>query len=136
MNSVFVVDDDESYRELVQLTLEDQCGVPSVQGFDGAEPLLQHLAAAPEHPGMLLLDLHMQGQNGMELLRRLRSSGIATPVAFLSGAAGPEEREACLAAGAFAFLKKPVAYPDLVQALRELLQSAEAAQPGAGTAGS
>jgi CheY-like chemotaxis protein len=133
MHSVFVVDDDESYRELVQLTLEDHCGVASVQGFEGAGSLLRHLAQAQDAPCMLLLDLHLQGHTGVDLLRQLRSSGIQAPVAFLSGAALPEERAACLAAGAIAFLSKPVAYADLVQALRELVDSVDAARPGTGS---
>jgi FixJ family two-component response regulator len=132
MHSVFVVDDDESYRELVQLTLEDQCGVASVQGFDGAGSLLRHLAQAQDAPSMLLLDLHLQGETGMDLLQQLRSRGVQAPIAFLSGAAAPEERAACMAAGAVAFLSKPVAYADLVQALRELVASVDSARAGKG----
>jgi CheY-like chemotaxis protein len=41
----------------------------------------------------------------------------------LSGAAEPEERAACLAAGACAFVEKPVAYVNLIRALQELVTS-------------
>jgi CheY-like chemotaxis protein len=125
MNPILVVDDNETYRELVVLTLQDHCGVP-VHDFDSAAALQQHLAMlAGAEPALILLDLHMPGLGGLELLQEIRTRAPAVPVAFLSGAAAPAEREACLAAGAFAFLRKPVAYADLVRGLQDLVQSVQ-----------
>lgn len=124
MNPVFVLDDDESYRELLMLTLEDHCGVSDVQGFSGGRELLRQLGApGPETPALVLLDLHMPDMAGLELLREIRRVRPSVPVAFLSGGAGDEEREDGLAAGAFAFLRKPVAYPDLIALLQDLVRS-------------
>ncbi len=124
MTAVLVADDDESYRELVMLTLEDLCGVDPVHGFASGKPLLRHLAEHPDDPGGLaILDLHMPDFSGVELLGEIRRLAPRLPVAFLSGAAGEDERAACLAAGACAFLRKPVAYPELVAMLQELLRS-------------
>jgi CheY-like chemotaxis protein len=122
MNPVLVVDDDESYRELLVLTLEDQCGVTQVQGFAGARPLLHHLAGEGEPPALVLLDLHMPDMSGLDLMAQVRSIAPRVPVAFLSGAAGPEERAACIAAGAAAFVRKPAAYDDLIQVLQDLVR--------------
>lgn len=124
MKSVCVVDDNESYLELVTLTLEDRCGVQEVHGFASGHPLLRHLEAnVGVPPALVLLDLHMPGMGGLELLTRLRRHAPTAPVAFLSGEAADEEREACLAAGAVAFLRKPVAYAELVRALQGLVDS-------------
>jgi CheY-like chemotaxis protein len=123
MNPVLVVDDDESYRELLVLTLEDQCGVPRVESFPGAAPLLRHLAGDAEPPALVLLDLHMPGMNGLDLMAEVRSIAPRVPIAFLSGAAGPEERAACIAAGAAAFVRKPAAYADLIDVLQDLVRS-------------
>lgn len=124
MNPVLVVDDDENYRELVVLTLEDGCGIPQVLGFPSAAPLLAHLGAGGvARPALILLDLHMPGVRGLELMDQVRKLLPDVPVAFLSGAAAPQERDACLAAGAVAFLQKPVAYPELVTSLRDLVRS-------------
>ena len=129
MKPVIVVDDDESYRELVMLTLEDHCGVARVHGFAGARPLLDYLRSGGGEPaGLVLLDLHMPEMSGLELMRQLRGLDPALPVAFLSGAAAAEERAACLAAGAVAFLSKPVTYGDLARALQELVTSLAARQ--------
>jgi len=127
MNTVLVVDDDESYRELLVLTLEDQCGIRRVRGFPGAGALLSHLsvaaAAGTEPPALVLLDLHMPDMTGLDLMTRIRAIAPSVTIVFLSGAADPEERAACLAAGAAAFLPKPVAYGELIRVLQGLVRS-------------
>lgn len=126
MKPVFVVDDDASYRELLLLTLEDHCGIERVDGFGDGQGLLRALTAAAgaaDAPGLVLLDFHMPDMSGLEVMREIRRIAPELPVAFLSGAAGPQEREACLAAGAHAFLHKPVAYQELVRALQDLVRS-------------
>jgi CheY-like chemotaxis protein len=123
MNTVLVVDDDDSYRELVVLTLEDQCGIPQVLGFGGGTSLLNHLGRTPELPELVVLDLHMPETSGLDLMTRIRKVAPEVPIAFLSGAAAPEEREACLAAGACAFMRKPLAYGELIGILQELVRS-------------
>ncbi len=123
MNPVLVVDDDESYRELVMLTLEDHCGVDRVVGFPNGAQLLQHLAdPAADPPALAILDLHLPDTSGLELMREIHRSHPALPVAILSGMAGEEERAAGLAGGACAFLRKPVAYADLIRLLQELVK--------------
>lgn len=125
MDAVLVIDDDESYRDLVVLTLEDQCGAREVRGFPGARPLLEYLARADRGGvGLVLLDLHMPDMDGLALMQEIRKLDARVPLAVLSGAAASEERAACLAAGAVAFLHKPVVYGELVLALQGLVRGA------------
>lgn len=131
MDAVLVIDDDESYRDLVVLTLEDQCGAGDVRGFRSARPLLEYLARKDRAGvGLVLLDLHMPDMDGLALMAEIRKLDARVPVAVLSGAAAAEERAACLAAGAVAFLHKPVAYGELVMALQGLLRGAAHAAHG------
>lgn len=131
MNTVFLVDDDESYRELVLLTLEEHCEIPRTAGFHSGEALVAHLRDGGATPDLVILDLHLGGTPGLEVLRSLRCRGHKFPVAMLTGAGDPVERQACLAAGATAVLVKPVAYKDLIAQLKKLVaQAADAsAQP-------
>lgn len=122
MDSVYLLDDDENYRELVQLSLEDGCGVPRVLGFATPADLLGHFAMhGRSEPDLILLDLHLPGASGRDVMRALRRQGITAPVAFLSGAADGAERDGCIADGAVAFLRKPVDHAELVQALQGLV---------------
>lgn len=122
MESVYLLDDDEHYRELVQLSLEDGCGVPRVFGFSAPADLLLHVAAGgASEPDLILLDLHLPGASGRDVLRDLRRQGVKAPVAFLSGAGDHAERDGCLADGAVAFLRKPVDHAELVRALQGLM---------------
>lgn len=124
MNSVLVIDDDENYRELVMLTLQDHCGAGDVLGFASGRLLLEHLARSGRgRVALVLLDLHMPGMSGLELMAQIRKLDAQVPVAVLSGAAGADEREACVAAGACAFVQKPVAYAELVRALQAVVGS-------------
>lgn len=129
MNSILVVDDDASYLELLVLTLQDQCGVQDVQGFAAGSLLLDHLARGGGAPGLVLLDLHMAGISGLDLMREVRRRDERVPIAFLSGAASPDERNACLAEGAVAFLTKPVAYGELVRSLQALVRDPSLSPP-------
>ncbi|MCG2594803.1 response regulator [Ramlibacter sp. XY19] len=121
---VFAVDDDDSYRELLELVLRTQCGVPEVTTFDRGDAVVAALCAlAPqERPGLLLLDYHMPAVDGLGVLHALNAAGVRVPVVVLSNAAGAQERAGCLAAGARACLAKPSRMEDLVALLRAQLE--------------
>jgi len=55
----------------------------------------------------VLLDLHMPGLNGIDVLRRLKGDGHAVPVVIITGGDQPRMRERCMAAGASGYLLKP-----------------------------
>lgn len=129
MKSVLVVDDDEGYRELLEMALREECGVGHVLGFESGASLLRHLGAnGKDAPTLVLLDLHMPDTTGVKLVQEIRRLAPQVPIAFLSGAARAEERDVCIEAGAFAFVTKPVKYSELVRLLRDLLQSTQDAQ--------
>jgi len=125
IESVFAVDDDDSYRELLELVLHAQCGVPEVRTFDRGEAVVAALCALPpaQRPGLLLLDYHMPAVDGLGVLNALNAAGVRLPVVVLSNAAGPQERADCLAAGARACLSKPARVEELVILLREQLEN-------------
>jgi CheY-like chemotaxis protein len=63
---------------------------------------------------LILMDMRMPGLSGEETARRLRASGIETPIVALTANAFEDDRHACLAAGMDDFLVKPLS-PDALR---------------------
>ncbi len=75
---------------------------------------------------LVLMDIRLPGENGLEIISRMKSEGDlrAIPVIALTALAMPGDRERCLEAGANDYLSKPVSMKDLVEAIERQLQKA------------
>ncbi len=71
---------------------------------------------------LLILDLMLPGHSGYEILRTLRSKGMALPVLILSARDSTEDKVAGLDMGADDYLGKPFAFPELLARIRVLLR--------------
>jgi CheY-like chemotaxis protein len=83
------------------------------------------LALAHEtRPHVILMDIQMPEMDGLEATRRLRArpETAVTPVIALTALAMPGDRERCLAAGATAYLTKPVSLKGLAELIARLTQ--------------
>jgi FixJ family two-component response regulator len=85
--------------------------------FGCAQELLDVCAAGCEPPDCVLLDVHMPGLSGVELHLRLIDIDRSLPIVFLTGHMDPGARARAFAAGAIAFLQKPIGAEDLVRAV-------------------
>lgn len=85
--AVAVVDDDEVQNEYLRKLVKewaDSRGIAvDVRGYGSAEAFLFAYEDSP--CSLLLLDIEMQGQNGMELARKLRARGDSLPIVFITG---------------------------------------------------
>ena len=115
---VYIVDDDEAVRDSIRLLLESS-GFAACD-FASAELFLRSNIA---EMGCLLLDLHMPGISGLELLRQLRSRGIRRPVIVVSGRRDPVQDAEVWAAGASALLSKPFDDQQLLDLVAEALRA-------------
>ena len=115
---VYIVDDDEAVRDSIRLLLESS-GFAALD-FASAELFLRSNIA---EMGCLLLDLHMPGISGLELLRQLRSRGIRRPVIVVSGRRDPVQDAEVWAAGASALLSKPFDDQQLLDLVAEALRA-------------
>ncbi len=100
---IVLVDDDDSFRESLGLNLVDE-GFAVASFGDGAAAL--DYFARGGLAEAILLDWRMPGMNGLEVLRRLRRSGNATPVIFLTVLSDDIYEEAALEGGAVDFIDK------------------------------
>ncbi len=122
---ILIVDDDEATRHSLKLLLE--CEGYETRAFASAEELIeQH---RPSESDYLILDLHMPGIDGFELLEILRRDGNNLPVVMITGMPAPQHRRRADQLGALGLLEKPYAVNDLVKLFQR------ASGQGAGSAG-
>jgi CheY-like chemotaxis protein len=78
-----------------------------------------------DHPDIILMDIQMPGMDGLEAIRRLRAMPdyAATPIIALTAIAMRGDRERCLAAGATAYMTKPVSLKGLVGLIAQLIHA-------------
>lgn len=122
---VLVADDDLAGRTLLRTFLKRmQLHNPVIEAPDGAEVIayLERVEAGEAAvPALMILDLHMPGASGLDVLRwRSEHSASATvPVVMLTGSAGAAEIEDAYALGVLSYLIKPVGYAALQEVLRQ-----------------
>jgi K+-sensing histidine kinase KdpD/CheY-like chemotaxis protein len=121
---VLIVDDEPDAQEVMSSALET-CGatVLSASSADDALATLEHVDI-----DLLLSDIAMPGQDGYELIKRIRAmpaARLATmPAAAVTAHARDDERERALAAGFHMYLTKPVHPATLARAVASLAASA------------
>src|SRR5579871_6084140 len=81
MPVVFIVDDDVSVRESLELLVRNENWKPET--FASAQEFLNHPRKLV--PSCLVLDLSLPGLNGLELQKRLAVEPIHTPIIFITG---------------------------------------------------
>ena len=110
---VCVIDDDDAVRESMRAVLES-FGI-DVSDYPSAGDFLARVAAPPN--GCMLLDLHMPGMSGLELLEVMRQRGWELPVIAMTGRSDDLLKERVLRAGVVALLDKPIGESTLTHAL-------------------
>jgi FixJ family two-component response regulator len=115
---VFIVDDDMSVRESLELLIRDQNWKPET--FASAQEFLDH--PRKRVPSCLVLDLSLPGLNGLELQKQLAVENGDMPIIFISGYGDVPKSVQAMKAGALEFLTKPLDDDALVSAIRNALQ--------------
>jgi FixJ family two-component response regulator len=115
---VFIVDDDVSVRESLELLVRNENWKPET--FASAQEFLNHPRKLI--PSCLVLDLSLPGLNGLELQKQLALEPISTPIIFITGYGDVPKTVQAMKAGAVEFLTKPLDYDALVNAIRNALQ--------------
>ncbi|WP_282975897.1 response regulator transcription factor [Saccharopolyspora erythraea] len=120
---ILVVDDDRAVRESLRRSLQFN-GYQVELAADGQQAL-DWLAA--QRPDAMVLDVMMPRVDGLEVARRLRSTGDDLPILVLTARDAVSDRVAGLDAGADDYLPKPFALEELLARLRALLRRASPA---------
>lgn len=123
---VYVIDDDESIRELLCWLMKRNA--IRAEAFPNAKSFLK--AYRPGAPGCLILDLYMPGMSGLDLQQYLKETGVEMPVIFLSGRADVPKAVLAVKSGAIDFIEKPFDYRQIVDLVRECLRRDADARAG------
>ena len=119
---IAVVDDEEPIRVALKRLLR-AAGLEA-EAYASGQAFLDD--AAHRQPDCVLLDLHMPSMSGQQILAKIRQVAARAPVVVITGHDTPETREQCLAAGAAAYLCKPLDDRLLLNAISAALSKAAA----------
>jgi FixJ family two-component response regulator len=116
---IAVVDDDASVRKALIRVLETSSY--QVQSFKSAHELLSGLSNGL--PECMIVDLQMPHMTGLELQHHLARGGINIPTIVITAHDEPGTRERCIAAGAAAYLLKPIRKATLLTAIDRAIET-------------
>ncbi len=121
---ILIVEDEEPIAGFIRQGLMEAGFVVDIAG-DG----LRGFELAKSEPyNILILDIMLPGIDGLELLRRLRSTGMNTHVLILSAKGSVSDRVTGLQLGADDYLTKPFAFAELLARIQSLLRRDRGAQ--------
>src|SRR5438309_1901335 len=120
---VFVVDDDISVRESLELLIRSEGWQPET--FESAQEFLVHPRALV--PSCLVLDVSLPGLNGLELQKRVAVERADMPIIFITGCGDVPMTVQAMKAGAVEFLTKPFGDNVLLSAIRHALDRSHSA---------
>ena len=118
---IFVVEDDPNIRELVTYTLQstgfDACG------FENGSEFLKALSDG-EKPELVLLDIMLPGEDGISILRKLRTRPDTRkiPVIMLTAKGETADRVSGLEMGADDYIVKPLEMPEVIARVRAVFR--------------
>ena len=120
-STVLIVDDEVAVADLLEdaLTLG---GYQTLRAANGMEALR---LVREQSPDLLLLDINMPLINGFEVLERMRTKGIETPVLFLTARDDRDDEKHGLKLGADDYVTKPFGVEELILRVKAVLRRAK-----------
>ncbi len=125
MSQVWIVDDDQSIRWVLERALT-RSGF-DVRAFSSANECLRALENAT--PQVLVSDIRMPGESGIELLKKVKESHPKLPVIIMTAYSDLDSAVSALQGGAFEYLPKPFDVPNAIELIRRAVQEHEVEAP-------
>ena len=116
--TIFVVDDDDHIREEIRAVLEEDGR--TVETFASCEAFLA--SYRPGLKGCLLIDAHLPGMSGLELLQRLHGEHQSLRAIMITGNGDVAMAVQAMKAGALDFIEKPVGAHELLAGIERALE--------------
>jgi DNA-binding response OmpR family regulator len=121
MYKILLIEDDPTMLSLLSTLLEfEGFRVASLNGASGIEKILERMRS--ERPALILLDVHLPGVSGIDLMRRVRTDEVLKTAKVLMSSGmnlSIESRQA----GADGFILKPYMPEELVKKIHETINN-------------
>lgn len=123
MDRIYLLEDDDSIRKLVTYALVSQ----GYEAYGFSRPSEFWKAMEGQQPALLLLDIMLPEEDGLEVLQKLRTSAATKklPVIMLTAKNTEYDRVVGLDSGADDFISKPFGMMELVARIRAVLRRTE-----------
>lgn len=122
MQTILVIDDDESLRDTIGMLLESE-GFRAALAADGKAGLDQAIVGKPN---LILVDLRLPVISGVDVCKQLRQSGVETPIIVLSAVGDELDKVLLLEMGADDYVVKPFGTRELLARIRAVLRRSSA----------
>ena len=120
---ILIVDDEQDLCEILHVNLVAE-GYEAEVAYSATEALRKEVGSFD----LLVLDVMMPGMSGFDMVRQIRTSGIATPVIFLTARDAEEDKLEGFEAGADDYISKPFSVRELTARVRAVLARTAAAE--------
>lgn len=120
MGFIYVIEDDESIRELIRIALEG-FGY-KIKAYEAAEPALQNMK--DEKPDLAIFDIMLPGMDGLSAIKLIRKDAVLKDIPIICLTAKDKELDkvAGLDVGADDYITKPFGVLELAARIRSLLR--------------
>lgn len=130
--NILLIDEDDVVRDSIKVLLESHGA--QVEDFRNAGEFLSQARSIRSR--CLILGFNRRISEGLELVATLRRRGMDLPAIFIVGGGDAVTKAAALAAGAFAYLERPIEEAALIRAIKAARSSRnEGAPPGGNSLG-
>jgi two-component system response regulator FixJ len=116
-SKIYIVDDDSSIRDALSVVFDMEGYEP--RAFSSGDEFLEVAAKAP--PACVLLDVHMPGRSGLEVLKALDMNTFPSPVFVISGQGDIPMAVSAIKLGAVDFIEKPFDAETVVTRVRDAI---------------
>lgn len=115
--AIYIVDDDPAVRDALSVLLNMEGYV--VETFSDGDAFIK--SASKSVPACIMLDVHMPGRSGIEILKALNAENYPAPIFIISGQGDIPMAVEAIRNGAFDFIEKPFSAETVLARVRESL---------------
>lgn len=117
--AIYIVDDDPAVRDALSVVFSLEGFV--VETFSDGDTFVQ--SASKTHPACVILDVHMPGRSGIDILKTLNAENYPAPIFIISGQGDIPMAVEAIRNGAFDFIEKPFTADKVVERINQGIEA-------------